>query len=70
MSHYQRIEYRISKDGTIVETVIDGQGNHCTEATAGIEAKLGQVKQRQLLPEYQANGDNNLGELEQETLWQ
>ncbi|NJL98670.1 MAG: DUF2997 domain-containing protein [Synechococcaceae cyanobacterium RM1_1_27] len=53
MSSYQKIEYRIGTDGQIHETVLNGEGSSCTLATAGIEAELGTVLQRELLPEYQ-----------------
>ena len=52
MAEFQRIEYRIGRDGTIVETVIQASGEHCTLTTAAIEQALGTVDQRQLLPEY------------------
>ena len=53
MSSYQKIEYRIGTDGQIYETVLNGDGASCTLATAGMEAELGTVLQRELLPEYQ-----------------
>ena len=34
MAEYQKIEYRIGKDGTIVETVLNATGSSCTETTA------------------------------------
>jgi Protein of unknown function (DUF2997) len=52
MAQYQRIEYRIGPDGTVVERVIDGSGPTCTSATQGIEQALGQVEAQELLPEY------------------
>ncbi len=52
MAHYQRIEYRIGKDGKVVETVIDGSGAACIQATAALEAALGDVEKRELLPQY------------------
>ncbi|MBK4731210.1 DUF2997 domain-containing protein [Oxynema sp. CENA135] len=52
MAEYQKIEYRIGKDGKTIETAIEGSGTSCTEITAGLEAALGQVKSRELLPEY------------------
>ncbi|QIZ73220.1 DUF2997 domain-containing protein [Oxynema aestuarii] len=52
MAEYQKIEYRIGKDGNTIETAIEGSGTRCTEITAGLEAALGQVKSRELLPEY------------------
>lgn len=55
MAEYQKIEYRIGKDGKIRETVLQATGNHCTETTAAIEQALGQVESRELLPEYYAD---------------
>jgi len=55
MAEYQRIEYRIGRDGKIVETVIDASGASCTETTQGIEKALGAVEARELLPEYYEN---------------
>jgi len=52
VAEYQRIEYRIGKDGKIVETVIDGNGTSCTTATQGIEQALGAIEHRELLPSY------------------
>lgn len=58
MAEYQKIEYRIGKDGKMTETVIDGAGASCTEATAGIETALGAVENQELLPEYYEGEDN------------
>ena len=52
MAEYQKIEYRIGKDGKIMETVLNAAGSSCTETTAAIEQALGQVTARELLPEY------------------
>jgi microcompartment protein CcmL/EutN len=52
MTDYQRIEYRISKDGKITETVMGAIGDGCTAVTQAIEQALGEVEQRELLPEY------------------
>ncbi len=52
MAEYQRVEYKIGKDGKIQETVINGSGKSCTEATADMEASLGKVESQELLPEY------------------
>jgi hypothetical protein len=52
MAEYQRIEYIIGKDGKVTEKVIDGSGNSCLSTTSAIEADLGRVSDRQLLPEY------------------
>lgn len=54
MAEYQRVEYRIGKDGKITETVIDGLGAGCTATTHPLEQALGEVMQRELLPEYHA----------------
>jgi hypothetical protein len=61
MAEYQRIEYRIGKDGKIVETVIGGLGSTCIQATTGLEAELGQVEQREFLPECEAGENTELG---------
>lgn len=52
MAEYQKVEYRIGKDGKITERVIDASGASCTQTTAGIEKALGEVEARDLLPEY------------------
>ncbi|MEE3715473.1 DUF2997 domain-containing protein [Tumidithrix elongata RA019] len=52
MSEYQKIEYLIGKDGKITEKVIGGSGQACVSATSGVEAALGEVENRELLPEY------------------
>ena len=49
MAEYQKIEYRIGKDGKVTETVINGNGETCTLATQDIEASLGKVESRELL---------------------
>jgi hypothetical protein len=61
MANYQKIEYRIGKDGKVTETVIDGTGESCILATAGLEESLGKVESRELLPEYDGDGDNAIG---------
>ncbi len=52
MAEYQRIEYRIGKDGKITEAVVGGAGPSCTQATQAIEQSLGTVENRELLAEY------------------
>ncbi len=52
MAEYQKIEYRIGKDGKIIETVINASGESCTNATKGIEQALGEVSSQEFLPEY------------------
>ncbi|NET58745.1 MAG: DUF2997 domain-containing protein [Symploca sp. SIO2E6] len=52
MAEYQKIEYRIGKDGKITETVINGSGAGCTNTTSEIEKALGEIDDRELLPEY------------------
>jgi len=52
MAEYQQVEYRIGKDGTILETVINATGSGCTEITTSFESALGTVAARSLLPEY------------------
>jgi Protein of unknown function (DUF2997) len=52
MAEYQKIEYKIGKDGKITETVLNGSGTGCTETTSFIEGALGMVEDQELLPEY------------------
>lgn len=52
MADYQQIEYRIGKDGKVIETVLNASGTQCTLATAGLEQSLGTVESRELLPQY------------------
>ncbi|AFY73406.1 Protein of unknown function (DUF2997) [Synechococcus sp. PCC 7502] len=52
MTKYLKIEYLIAPDGKITERVINGSGSDCIESSAAIELELGQVQQRELLPEY------------------
>ena len=52
MAEYQKIEYRIGKDGKIIETVINASGSSCTNTTKGIEQALGEVSTQELLPDY------------------
>jgi hypothetical protein len=60
MSQYQRIEYLIGKDGKIVERAIDIAGSECVAITAEIEANLGKVETRQLLPSYYETSEQSL----------
>jgi len=52
VAEYQKIEYRIGKDGKIIETVIGGSGPSCVDLTQVIESDLGIVESQELLPEY------------------
>ncbi|WP_414503386.1 DUF2997 domain-containing protein [Synechococcus sp. H70.1] len=52
MPEYLKIEYRIDKSGQVTETVLNGSGSSCTLATAELEAALGRVQKRELLPEF------------------
>lgn len=54
MAQYQKVEFRIGKDGKITESVINASGSSCTLGTADMEAALGSVEKRELLPEYYA----------------
>ncbi|MGK7875543.1 MAG: DUF2997 domain-containing protein [Xenococcaceae cyanobacterium] len=58
MAEYQKIEYRIGKDGKIAEKVINASGASCTETTAGLEKALGKVESQELLPEYYQEAEN------------
>lgn len=62
MAEYRRIEYRIGKDGKIVETVLNATGTGCTETTSGIEQALGKVESQELLPEYYQGEENLMAE--------
>jgi hypothetical protein len=61
MANYQKIEYRIGKDGKVTETVLNGTGESCISATESLEQSLGEVESRELLPEYDGDGDNAIG---------
>jgi Protein of unknown function (DUF2997) len=52
MAEYQTIEYRIGKDGKIIETVLNASGSSCLSTTAGIEQALGAIASRELLPDH------------------
>ena len=69
MAEYQKIEYRIGKDGKIFETVLNASGSSCTNTTAGIEQALGEVASQELLPEYY-EGEENLTTQEDVSLTQ
>ncbi|MUH01398.1 DUF2997 domain-containing protein [Scytonema sp. UIC 10036] len=69
MAEYQKVEYRIGKDGKITETVINASGSSCTTTTSGIEQALGEVENQELLPEYY-EGDENLSSTENQSIKQ
>ena len=58
MAEYQKIEYRIGKDGKVTETVVNASGESCTETTAPLEDALGKVESQELLPEYYEGEEN------------
>ena len=58
MAEYQKIEYRIGKDGKITEKVINATGSTCTQTTETIEQALGEVSSQELLPEYYEDSEN------------
>ena len=58
MAEYQKIEYRIGKDGKIIETVLNASGPSCTHTTQGIEQALGEVSSQELLPQYYEGEEN------------
>ncbi|NET49796.1 MAG: DUF2997 domain-containing protein [Merismopedia sp. SIO2A8] len=60
MATYQKIEYRISPDGKVTETVLNGDGKSCLLATKSLEESLGKVEARELLPEYKDDDQNFL----------
>jgi hypothetical protein len=57
MTEYQRIEYRIGKDGKVIETVLNASGDRCLKATAGIEQALGRVESREHLQSDPEDGE-------------
>jgi hypothetical protein len=61
MANYQKIEYRIGKDGKVTETVLNGKGETCMLATEDLERSLGEVESRDLLPEYYDSADQAVG---------
>lgn len=58
MAEYQRVEYRIGKDGKIIETVLNATGASCIDTTKGIEQALGEVSNQELLPDYYTEAEN------------
>lgn len=69
MAEYQKIEYRIGKDGKITEKVVNASGYSCIEATSDMEKALGEVESFELLPEYY-EGDENLTDIQNQSLKQ
>ncbi|MBW4508042.1 MAG: DUF2997 domain-containing protein [Scytonematopsis contorta HA4267-MV1] len=69
MAEYQKVEYRIGKDGKITETVVGASGASCTSTTSGIEEALGEVENQELLPEYY-EGEEHLTQKENQSLKQ
>jgi Protein of unknown function (DUF2997) len=70
MAEYQKIEFRIGQDGKVTEKVLNGTGESCTLATADLEASLGEIESRDLLPEYGEVADNALVAEQPQTLQQ
>jgi hypothetical protein len=60
MAEYQKIEYRIGKDGKVTETVLNGKGETCISAVEGLERSLGEAESRDLLPEYYDDVENTV----------
>ena len=69
MAEYQKIEYRIGKDGKIQEKVLNASGSSCTNTTAGLEQALGEVESQEFLPEYY-EGEENITVEENQSLTQ
>lgn len=67
MAEYQKVEYRIGKDGKITEKVVNASGSSCVETTSGMEKALGEVESQELLPDYY-EGDENLTEIQNQSL--
>ncbi len=65
MAEYRKVEYRIGKDGKIIETVLNGNGQNCIETTAEIEKALGKVESQELLPDYYPDDENMVTESQQ-----
>lgn len=54
----ERIEFTIHPDGTVEERTIGIAGEACEQATAGVEAALGEIVHREATAErYQASVD-------------
>ncbi|MEA5471730.1 DUF2997 domain-containing protein [Spirulina sp. 06S082] len=67
MAEYQKIEYRIGKDGKMTETVLEGaSGQQCLDLTRQIEGCLGELEDRELLPEYHQEPET-LVEIQEQT---
>ncbi|NJL41886.1 MAG: DUF2997 domain-containing protein [Leptolyngbyaceae cyanobacterium SM1_4_3] len=69
MAEYRKIEYRIGKDGKVIETVLNASGAGCTETTSAIEQALGEVESQELLPQYY-EAENDLETDESQSLTQ
>ncbi|MBD2017760.1 DUF2997 domain-containing protein [Microcoleus sp. FACHB-53] len=69
MAEYQKIEYRIGKDGKIQEQVLNASGSSCTSTTVGLEQALGEVESQEFLPEYY-EGEENITVEENQSLTQ
>ena len=69
MAEYQKVEYRIGKDGKIVERVLNVTGSSCVETTKGLEQSLGEIESQELLPEYY-EGEENINIAESQSLHQ
>jgi hypothetical protein len=70
MAEYQKIEFLIGQDGKVTEKVLNGSGETCTLATVNLEASLGEIESRDLLPEYGDIAENNLVMEQSQTLQQ
>jgi hypothetical protein len=73
MAEYQKVIYRIGKDGKITETVVGATGPSCQKTTETIEKALGQITAQDLLPEYyqesQTLNSSNTQTLGQDYKW-
>ena len=55
----------IKKDGTQEIEVLGAEGDECLKFTEELEKRLGEpAKERQLKPEFEADGEENEGERE------
>ncbi|MEG4424886.1 MULTISPECIES: DUF2997 domain-containing protein [unclassified Microcoleus] len=64
---YYKVEFTISKDGTVTEKVI-ASGANCTAVTQGLEKAIGEIRSQELLPEA-LNDPLTETLTEQSTLW-
>tara|TARA_B100000287_G_scaffold166500_1_gene157059 strand:+ start:5318 stop:5533 length:216 start_codon:yes stop_codon:yes gene_type:complete len=52
MAEQERVKFTIKQDGTVIEEVLNAEGNKCVELTKTIEERLGDVVNRDYKSEY------------------